>query len=146
MQYSRENAYAKFLRTPTLKNICVWLLLNWLYGVIVWNFVSGSHLKPSWLSNITKYQSYTLSCEPRFCMFIINGYYIKSKPLQSLDALLKDAIVYYCVLFVLVITTAQLHSTGPELRFCAGSNPACGVSACRTFAMVRISDNGLSWK
>ena len=62
-------------------------------------------------------------------MFIINGYYIKSKPLQSLDALLKDAIVYCCVLFVLVITTAQLHSTRPELRFCAGSNPACGVSA-----------------
>ena len=29
---------------------------------------------------------------------------------------------------VVVITTAQLHSTKPELRFCAGSNPACGVS------------------
>ena len=27
-----------------------------------------------------------------------------------------------------VITTAQLHSTKPELRFCAGSNPARGVS------------------
>ena len=26
------------------------------------------------------------------------------------------------------VTTAQLHSTRPELRFCAGSNPACGVS------------------
>ena len=26
------------------------------------------------------------------------------------------------------ITTAQLHSTKPELRFCVGSNPACGVS------------------
>ena len=26
-----------------------------------------------------------------------------------------------------VITTAQPHSTKPELRFCAGSNPACGV-------------------
>ena len=25
---------------------------------------------------------------------------------------------------VVVITTAQLHSTKPELRFCAGSNPA----------------------
>ena len=30
-----------------------------------------------------------------------------------------------------VITTAQLHSTKPELRFCAGSNPACGVSEIR---------------
>ena len=29
---------------------------------------------------------------------------------------------------VVVITTAQLHSTKPELRFCAGSNPARGVS------------------
>ena len=29
---------------------------------------------------------------------------------------------------VVVITPAQLHSTKPELRFCAGSNPACGVS------------------
>ena len=40
------------------------------------------------------------------------------------------------------ITTAQLHSTKLELRFCAGSNPA----ACRRFAMVRISDNGPGWK
>ena len=29
---------------------------------------------------------------------------------------------------VVVITAAQLHSTKPELRFCTGSNPACGVS------------------
>ena len=28
---------------------------------------------------------------------------------------------------VVVITTAQLHSTKPELRFCAGSNPARGM-------------------
>ena len=32
---------------------------------------------------------------------------------------------------VVVITTAQLHSTKPELRFCAGSNPACSVSEIR---------------
>ena len=30
-----------------------------------------------------------------------------------------------------VITAAQLHSTKPELRFCTGSNPACGVSEIR---------------
>ena len=36
------------------EKICVRQLLKWLYEVIVWNFVSGSHLKPSWLSNITK--------------------------------------------------------------------------------------------
>ena len=29
---------------------------------------------------------------------------------------------------VVVITTAQLYSTKPELRFCASSNPARGVS------------------
>ena len=29
---------------------------------------------------------------------------------------------------VVVVTTAQLHSTKPKLRFYAGSNPACGVS------------------
>ena len=32
---------------------------------------------------------------------------------------------------VVVITIAQLHSTQPELRFCADSNPACGVSEIR---------------
>ena len=31
----------------------------------------------------------------------------------------------------LVITIAQLYSTKPELRFCASSNPACGVSEIR---------------
>ena len=32
---------------------------------------------------------------------------------------------------VVVITTAHLPSTKPELRFCAGSNPARGVSEIR---------------
>ena len=32
---------------------------------------------------------------------------------------------------VVVISTAQLHSTKPGLRFCAGSNPARGVSEIR---------------
>ena len=36
-----------------------------------------------------------------------------------------------CVSGAVVITTAQLHSTKPELRFCAGSNPAPGVSEIR---------------
>ena len=31
----------------------------------------------------------------------------------------------------MVITTAQLHSTKPELNFCAGSNPARSVSEIR---------------
>ena len=33
---------------------------------------------------------------------------------------------WYCC--VVVITTAQFHSTKSELRFCAGSNSACGMS------------------
>ena len=32
---------------------------------------------------------------------------------------------------VVVITTARLHSTKPELRFCAGSNPGVSVSEIR---------------
>ena len=32
---------------------------------------------------------------------------------------------------VLVVTIAQLHSTKPELRFCADSNSARGVSEIR---------------
>ena len=35
-------------------------------------------------------------------------------------------ILLYCG--VVVITTAQLHSTKPEVKFCTGSNPACSVS------------------
>ena len=31
----------------------------------------------------------------------------------------------------MIITTAQVHSTKPELRFCAGSYPARGVSEIR---------------
>ena len=32
---------------------------------------------------------------------------------------------------VVVVTTAQLHSTKPELKFCSGSNPARGVPETR---------------
>ena len=32
---------------------------------------------------------------------------------------------------VVVITAVQPHSKKPKLRFCAGSNPACGVSEIR---------------
>ena len=32
---------------------------------------------------------------------------------------------------VVVITTAQFHSTKPELKFCPNSNPAHGVSEIR---------------
>ena len=48
------NTCVKILRTPVLKNICAWLLLNGIYEVIVWNFVSGSHLLDSVI--VQKYQ------------------------------------------------------------------------------------------
>ena len=38
-----------------------------------------------------------------------------------------------------VITTAQLHSTESELKFCASSNPACSVSE------IRDGENLLQW-
>ena len=36
---------------------------------------------------------------------------------------------------VVVITTAKVHSVKPELRFCAGSNPACGTAQKMTFSI-----------
>ena len=44
---------------------------------------------------------------------------------------------------VVVITTGELHSTKPELRFCAAQAQTL-LAACRRFAIVRISDNGPS--
>ena len=56
---------------------------------------------------------------------------------------------------LVVITTAQLHSTKPELRFCASSNPARGVSEIRdgqdlwqrlnAFRRSTIPQNNSSW-
>ena len=40
---------------------------------------------------------------------------------------------------VVVITTAQLNSTKSEFRFCAGSNPARGVSEIRDGEDLRQS-------
>ena len=44
------------------------------------------------------YLTPTLSCEPKFCMFIMNSYFTKSKHLYSFDSWLKD-IVIVVVLF-----------------------------------------------
>ena len=44
---------------------------------------------------------------------------------------------------VVVITTVQLHSVKPELKFCARSNPARRVLEIRD---GEISDNGPGWK
>ena len=50
------------------------------------------------------------------------------------DVSKSDLQLYWLQLWrrgVVVITTAQLHSTKPELRFCTGSNPARWVSEIR---------------
>ena len=47
---------------------------------------------------------------------------------------------------VVVITTAELNSTQPELRFCAGSNPAPSVSGSWQARTMATSDNGPGWK
>ena len=44
---------------------------------------------------------------------------------------------------VVVITTAQLHSTKPEFRFCAGSNPVYGVSEIRDNESITQKKNHL---
>ena len=52
---------------------------------------------------------------------------------------------------VVVITTAQPHSTKPELSFCAGSNPARGVSEIRDgedrwqWSRLEIRLNAFRW-
>ena len=56
LQYPWENTCMKFLRTPILKKIYIWLLLSWLHEVTLWNFCFWIALKHSRLSNITKYQ------------------------------------------------------------------------------------------
>ena len=43
---------------------------------------------------------------------------------------------------VVVITTAQLHSTKPELRFCAGSNPARRVGDSRWWGSLTMVPAG----
>ena len=44
---------------------------------------------------------------------------------------------------VVVITTAQLHSSKPEL---SSAQVQILLAVCRTFVTVRISDNGPGWK
>ena len=48
--------------------------------------------------------------------------------LRSLNELVRVNVWTMWRRGVVVITTAELHSTKSELRFCAGLNPARGVS------------------
>ena len=51
--------------------------------------------------------------------------------LPSLAKLVASTTPSYNSGYVVVITTAQIHSTKPELRFCRDSNLACAVSEIR---------------
>ena len=63
------------------------------------------------------------------------GFYIKDniffKTRNDLTKNIVNMEVTFIKRVVVVTTTVQLHSTKPELRFCAGSNPAYGVSEIR---------------
>ena len=58
-------------------------------------------------------------------------------------------LVWFCG--VVIITTAQLHSIKPELRFCTGSNPACEMLEVRDgedfwqWSQLRKSLNSFCW-
>ena len=54
---------------------------------------------------------------------------------ESLHTFLKLSPLSF---LLVVITTAQLHSTKPELRFCAGSNPARRVRNSRWWGSLTI--------
>ena len=59
---------------------------------------------------------------------------------------LKQPSIIKGVLFahhIVVIITAQLHSSKPEL---SSAQVQTLLAACRRFAMVRISGNGPGWK
>ena len=59
---------------------------------------------------------------------------IKKGPALQITFQLLAQILFWASAWrrgVVVITTAQLHSTKPERRFCASSNPARGVSDIR---------------
>ena len=67
-----------------------------------------------------------------------NIHYLSRKPsteIFSMKKILSFGYYFLNIVFwrrgVVVITTAKLHSTKSQLRFCAGSNPACGVSEIR---------------
>ena len=93
LQYSRENAFVKILRTPVLNNICIQLLLNWLYEVLfgtlfldciqnhldsailqIYQRVSNQSFTKNLVHMPSIYLTHTFSCEPWFHMLVMNSY------------------------------------------------------------------------
>ena len=89
------------------------------------NFLSGTTVpEPFELLYIILWENSEIlfsSCLLHFCA--INERVVVVDQMNSIIKFVK--LSWRCG--VVVITTTQLHSTKPELRFCAGSNPARGV-------------------
>ena len=80
-------------------------------------------LAHSWISwpNIWSHSFYLLiKCQKNINRLLKNSFSKGSQSFHFLELIKRRVVV--------VITTAQLHPTNPELRFCADSNPARGVS------------------
>ena len=63
-------------------------------------------------------------------MLKMTGYVEPDSNIKDKSKILLDLANHYAKWrrVVVAITTAQLHSTSPEFRFCAGSNPARHMS------------------
>ena len=61
----------------------------------------------------------------------MNSLHEVKNSINELFELSYNLIEKIVVPWLVVITTAQLHSTKPKLRFCAGSNPARCMSEIR---------------
>ena len=61
----------------------------------------------------------------------MNSLHEVKNSINELFELSYNLIEKIVVPWLVVITTAQLHSTKPKLRFCAGSNPARCMSKIR---------------
>ena len=90
-----------------------------------WYMTKKSRQKLKYLENGKSFQG-----EIKAFFIIFKGLSVAKNCLRPESAPLNQNVARYIFLWrrgVVVITTAQLHSTKPELRFCPGSNPARGV-------------------
>ena len=81
----------------------------------------------------------------------MNSLHEVKNSINELFELSYNLIEKIVVPWLVVITTAQLHSTKPKLRFCAGSNPARCMSEIRNgeelwqWSRLEIRLNAFCW-
>ena len=83
--------------TPT--RYCIPCFIVQLKKFIIMNFICSKHKQVKMSKIVFIEFCFKLEDLAKFQMFIINGYYMKSKCFQSLDSLLKNVIIYCCVFF-----------------------------------------------